>query len=307
MHEWGKLNRMGVARRWQVGRQPILILGHGRSGTSWVGQIISAARRVLYYFEPMHPRALGSRELSNWFRYARPEDRDEALERVFDPVFAGLPTPSKAWNRGGWHRWVPGYRIAVKDVASLMAAEWLYERYQPQMVLIVRHPCPVILSELKQGVSGKESLATLLDSSDLVSDHLRSYVSFLKQATGEIEQLGAVWAARHRVIANALEKNPQWRIVYYEALCADPERQFEELIRALGLRWSRTMAAYVEWHSSGDATGMYSTRRVSRRRIDSWMERMSTHDVERVRRIVSTLSIPFYQERTDWTLARFLQ
>lgn len=297
---------MDLLRRWQVGGRPIAILGHGRSGTSWVGKVVSAARRVLYYFEPLHPDQAGTEGLANWFRYAHPGNDDEALAKAFDPVFAGLPSPAKAWNRNDWHRWLPGYRVAVKEVAALMAAEWLAERYDPQMVFIVRHPCAVILSELRQGTPAERSLAALLAQEELVAAHLRPYVKRLREASGDIEQLAAVWAARHRVVADGLAKHPTWHVVYYEALCADPVGEFKQLFASLGLRWSRAMEAYVAGHSFGHDDGMYATRKISRYQIDKWQGQMRAQDEDRVREMTQSLRIPFYKEQEAWTLSSFL-
>lgn len=271
-----------------------------------MGRIISAARRVLYYFEPLHPSRTGDDRLAGWFRYARPGDEDEAMARAFDPVFAGQESPARAWNRSAWHRWLPGYRVAVKDVAALMAAEWLAERYDPQVVFVVRHPCAVILSELQQGTPAEQSLATVLAQEKLVADHLAAYASSLERAGSEIEKLAAVWAARHRVVANGLQRHPEWQVVYYEDLCADPLVQFRRLFADLDLRWSNALAAYVTGHSETDEVGMYATRKVSRRQIDKWKALMSTKDIERVRHITRALGIPFYQDQDAWTLTRFL-
>lgn len=261
---------------------------------------------MLYYFEPMHPNNHGEENLRNWFRYARPEDTNSMLARGFDPVFSGLRSPSKAWNRAGWHRWIPGYRVVVKDVAALMAAEWLYERYKPQMLFIVRHPCAVILSEMRQGTPPQESLKALLSNSELVEDSTRNHLATLKQAKGAIEMLAAVWAVRHRVIAHGLKAHPEWRIVYYEALCADPVGQYKQLFGSLDLRWSQAMATYVEAHSAADDGSMYSAKKVSRQQIDRWKGHMAKADVERVRALTMALEVPFYQAPEAWTLEKFL-
>ena len=292
--------------RWQVGRRPILILGHGRSGTSWIGNIIAAARRVLYYFEPLHPSNLGGRDLSNWFRYARPGDTDAALASAYDPIFAGLNSPAKAWNRHSWHRWLPGYRVVVKDVAVLMAAEWLYDRYRPLMLFVVRHPCAVVLSELDQGTPPERSLEAIVRQADLVNDHLSGYVPDLAEVDGAVGSLAAVWAARHRVVANGLVRYPEWKVICYEALCADPRGQFKQLFEALGLRWSKAMSEYVERRSSVDLPGKYSGRRVSRQQIDKWKGQMDLADVQRIRQITTALNVPFYASDEAWTLAKYL-
>jgi hypothetical protein len=262
---------------------------------------------VLYYFEPMHPVNDGDADLTNWFQYARPGQENSVLAKAFDPLFAGLPSPARAWNRAGWHRWVPGYRVVVKDVAAFMAAEWLYERYRPHMLFVVRHPCAVILSEARQGTPAQESLRTILSDEALVEDHLKDYIADLTEAQGQLETLAAVWAARHRVLANGLKKHPEWQVIHYEALCANPGLHFRRVFESVGLRWSSAMADFVDDHSRLEIAGRYSGRRVSARQIDRWKAELDVAEEERVRQICQALEIPFYAAEEEWSLKPFLE
>jgi hypothetical protein len=150
---------------WQVGARPGLIVGHGRSGTTWVGNVAAKARRVLYYFEPAAPNISGTGGLETWFRYISPGDPDPEFEAIFDPVFRGLPPTGRRWRRAPFHRLIPGYRLVVKEVAALLSTAWLTERYRPNVTVLLRHPCPTILSELRRDVPAEASRSAPASSS----------------------------------------------------------------------------------------------------------------------------------------------
>ena len=288
--------------KWQVGRRPILILGHGRSGTSWVGNIFSAARRVLYYFEPCNPAFTGKGDFDVWFRYLRPGAQDRLFEEAFDAVFHGLPFPGQQWNRAQWHRLLPGYRIVVKEVAAFMAVEWVHDRYKPEVLMIIRHPCAVILSELGQGTPPERSMMELLGQSELFEDHLDPYRLTMEKASSPFETLGAIWGARHRVLANNLSRYPGWQIALYEDLCADPVGGFQQLLRHFGFPWTEAMERYVVQRSTGHVPGLYSVRRNSAQQINRWKHEMTLAEVNAVRRYVEPFDLPFYLSDADWTL-----
>jgi len=288
--------------RWQVGRRPILILGHGRSGTSWVGDIFAAARRALYYFEPCSPDISGKGDFDMWFRYLRCGARDELFEQALDAAFRGLPFPGQRWNRARWHRLLPGYRIVVKEVAAFMAAEWLHARYKPEMLIIIRHPCAVVLSELGQGTPPEDSMREMLGQPELFEDHLNPYRSMMEKASTPFEILGAMWGARHRVLANNLSRHAEWQVVFYKDLCANPVAEFQRLFRHFGLLWTKAMEQYVIERSTGHTSGLYSVRRNSVQQIDKWKQSMTSADVNAVRHYVEPFDLPFYRSDADWAL-----
>lgn len=276
---------------WQVGRRPILILGHGRSGTTWVGNVFATGRRVLYYFEPGSPTA--DQPFDQWFAYARPGQPAPTLAQIFDPVFQGLPG-RRNWRRSLLHRLLPGYQLVVKEVAGLMAAEWLAERYRPATLLVIRHPCPTILSELEQGTDPARSKATLLAQKQLFEDHLEPYRPVIEAATSPHQILAAIWAARYRVIADALPRHPDWKIVQYETLCEEPVATFHQLFSHVGLPWSDRNVNFI-WHSSTTASpGLYSGKRVSRHQLDKWNGQLTPAETAAIYRTIEPFNLPFY-------------
>ncbi|NEO11841.1 MULTISPECIES: sulfotransferase [Moorena] len=286
---------------WQVGKRPILILGHGRSGTSWVGKTLSTANRAIYYYEPCNLDITGKGNMDTWFRYTRPGERDDLLENAFDNVFKDLPFGG-GWYRGFWARALPNYQIIVKDVASLMSIEWVFKRYNPKLLVIVRHPCPTVLSEINKETPAELSRDTLLHQSSLFQDHLEPYRSVIEAAKTPIEIFSAIWAARHRVVADALSRNPEWLLIFYEELCLDPIGKFKELFEQFELPWNRRVENHVLQSSTNNIPGRYSKVRISNQQINKWKQTMNQSEVEVVRNYVKLSDLPFYQSDQFWSL-----
>ncbi|MCI0394404.1 MAG: sulfotransferase [Chloroflexi bacterium] len=290
---------LGLLNKWQVGRRPLLIAGHGRSGTTWVGNVFATARRALYCFEPGSPVIMGHGGAETWFRYLQPGDHDRLFEQAFDAAFRGLPY-GRRWRRAAWHRLLPGYRIVVKEVAAFMCLEWLAGRYDPAVLVVIRHPCPTILSELKQGTDAERSRQAILHQSRLWAGPLEPYRAVLESAQTPLEILAAIWASRHRVLADALACHPEWQVVFYEALCAGPVAQFRHLFQAFGLAWTRQVEQYVIHSSTNHALGLYSGKRLSAGQADKWQREMTPTEIESIRCTVDAFALPFYRTTADW-------
>jgi hypothetical protein len=278
-----------------------LIAGHGRSGTTWVGNIIANARRVLYCFEPGSPVVTGEGDSNIWFRYLQPGDPDKLFQQLFDTAFEGLPY-GRRWRRAAWHRLLPGYRIVVKEVAAFMCLEWLAERYDPAVLVVIRHPCPTILSELSQGTDSEQSRLSLLRQSRLWDSDLEPYRGVLEAAHSPLEILAAIWSVRHRVLANAQARHPEWRLVFYEDLCTEPVLQFSNLFRELGLPWTQDVEKYVIHSSTTQSPGQYSGRRLSTHQLHKWQQEMTIGEIESVRLTVEQFDLPFYRAEADWVI-----
>ncbi len=288
-------------KHWQVGKRPIFIVGHGRSGTSWIGRTLSVAARVIYYYEPCSPVITGHGDLATWFRYLRIGERDTLFEHAFDSAFGGLPF-GYGWHWGFYNRPWPNYQIIVKDVASLMSIEWVADRYDPEMMIIVRHPCATILSEIDKETPIQHSLEVLLNQQNLFEDHLEPYRTHIENARTPLEILATIWATRYRVVVNALAKHPDWPILYYEDLCHDPLSEFRKLYDHFDLPWTDRVAKYVQKTSTTEVPGRYSGVRVSAKQLDKWKAKMTQEQVDTVRRCIEVFELPFYQGNNNWEI-----
>lgn len=276
--------------------KPLLIIGHGRSGTSWVGAIISSSKLVQYYYEPCNPELQGIRDFDLWFRYLRPGEEDDVFTPALDAAFGGLSSPGS--HRNGPQR--SRCRIVVKEVAPVMSLSWLIDRYDPDVLVIVRHPGAVILSELNKGTPVRKSKKALLHQDTLFADHLNPYRQQIERAQSPHEILGVVWGARHRVILNALAYRERWKIVYYEDLCFYPLREYRKIFTDFRLNWDDRVARGVAEHSSTHEPGIYSVKRVSAQQVNQWRQKIAPPELVRIKEIIDPFDLPFYRDPRDW-------
>ena len=133
-----------LAGKHNVEGRPIFVTGNGRSGTTWLGETLARAPRILYYREPCHPTRNRVPEAAVdpiWSRYLKPGESDPYFEEKLGASFRG-----HIWRGSGLsastflRRLTVRPRILIKEVASFASLRWVVERWDPEVLIILRHP-----------------------------------------------------------------------------------------------------------------------------------------------------------------------
>lgn len=131
-------------------RQTVLVAGSGRSGTTWVQEIINHRGSYRVVFEPFHPKKIGA--LSQWKerQYLRPENDSARFLGPAGDILSGRIR--NEWVDQHNRRLIAGKRI-VKDIRTNLSLRWIKEHFpEVPIVLVLRHPCAVASSQLKGGM-----------------------------------------------------------------------------------------------------------------------------------------------------------
>jgi hypothetical protein len=282
---WTKLGpvSMLLARMLKPQAPSLLILSAPRSGSSWVGETLGRAQNALYLREPITQSCLAYFRQSGHEQKVMYEPTSSPASKVFAQTarkaFSGLP-PFQPWVVRFPDQWDLSLRqvrrLVIKEV-NPMACKWLVERYQPRVILLVRHPAAVSLSYVKMG--------------------------WLSRPVGR--QLGENLGAVLRAALDGLMDHKDYRVVTYEELCADAIGVFRSLYEFAELEWDSTTESYIQRRSSGkDPPGRdhrYGTSRDSRSMIRAWEGQLSQEELENLRAGYSSFDLPWYRASEDWS------
>jgi hypothetical protein len=271
-----------------------VLIGHGRSGTSWIASTLAKSPELIYYNEPCNPDRWPDAEFDAWFFHAEPGTECPYLERAYTGAVRGLLVPGRAWQRPDLARRILGSpRVLVKGVASVMAAGWLQQRYDAKMVSVYRHPCAVALSEHERDVDPSGSRAALLDSPTMWTGRYSSFRGRLEEATEPFEIYGAVWGLRNRVLLDAQEASEDWVTLHYEELARHPLSGFETLFAQLDVTWTEGIRRFVSETTSTHRDGDYATSRVSASRIGRWKSELTPAQIDQTLTAAAPFGVPF--------------
>ena len=301
--------------------RPILVTGANRSGTTWVGEALGQSDEVEYLHEPFNsslwPRLLAVQPPGHFFYVCEENEGPwvtpvERLLRHRFPLWAQVGearTPRDAAKLGrGWarslHRRVRHRRPLLKDPIALFASEWLAQRFDLEVIVLVRHPA-AFASSIKR-LGWRFDFTTWLEQPLLLRDHLGPMKADLERmaAGGHdlVEEAIVLWNALYGVVATLEDRHPDWHVLRYEDLASAPVEGFARLCPAVGLRWddevARRVAAFSDEHNVKEvpAREKGTVRRDSRAAMWTWTHRLTGAEVERVRVGTAAVAARYYDE-----------
>lgn len=288
-------------------RRSVLVTGSNRSGTTWVGRMLCLSRELAYVHEPFNPgiwprwmpERLPFRNL-----YICSENEGSFLGPVRDVIERRFPWRQQIGDirsMGGAARLLrDGLRhrvdrfgaraTLVKDPIAVFSAEWLADRFDLDVVVMVRGP--VAFASSVKRLAWAFDFGQWARQERLMADHLGEFGDAIERAAEEppdlLDQAILSWNATYAYVERMRRAHSDWHVVDYEDLAASPSSGFRGLYAGLGLRFDDRAAAGVARHSdegnvkevpAGDKGGI---RRDSRAALDTWRGRLTPDEVARV-------------------------
>jgi len=264
----------------------VLIVGWGRSGTTWLGRILDSAPTTLYLHEPdlvLYDAAFPV--------VPRPEEMaalTPAAARLLDRWVAGRPLRAvasrplfrKPCRSPSAHLLRAGTILLLRGVESLLGRELSAvrvpdlidrPRHRPQTVVIksvtalarlpallaarpempvvhlLRHPAAVAASHLRGATLGRMPRPRLYERQLSLPAARRHRLEPRQVARmSDLEQAVWAWVIMHE---EAMAQRPAGARVLdlrYEDLCRDPKGTAQRLFSWCGIPWTAQTAAFIE-------------------------------------------------------------
>jgi hypothetical protein len=144
--------------------KPIVITGIHRSGTTWVGRIISNENKSVHYvYEPMHshsPPGIPKPKFPHILYGDGGEypDHEKAVSDILKgefPVIGGSPIGVKRrlslFKKSLGIRWayLNKKRMVLKAPEALFFSDYFVNSHQAHVIILTRHPCAFVTSCLR--------------------------------------------------------------------------------------------------------------------------------------------------------------
>jgi Sulfotransferase domain len=260
----------------------IFLAGSARAGTTWISDIINHRNEYRYIFEPFHPKRLPATQHFRPRQYLRPSDRDPAFLRPMEAILSGRVR--SVWT-DKYNRKRLGSRRLVKEVRGNLLLGWLHANFaEVPIVLVMRHPCAVVQSQLDLPWNWHLDLADFLAQSTLMEDHLEPFRSLLSEPLSRFEQHVALWCVENYVPLRQFREG-DLHLAFYEDLVTRPEAEIRRLFKYLGKPFDPSALAKLSRPSA--VTRRNSAVRTGGDPVESWTGSL---DPGQVRRAVQLLS-----------------
>jgi hypothetical protein len=283
-------------------RKSMIIAGAGRSGTTWLANIVASQLPCRIMWEPFNPHAIEAFSQFSDFLYKRAADPDPALYAYASDVLKG--TIDHKWIDREISRVCVEYRI-VKEIRANLFLNWLHKSFPDvPLLVIVRHPCAVVLSRMEANWGASADLGAMLSQPELVADLLNEKMDIIKHARSKEAKHAVLWSIQHLVPIKQFHAE-QLGVVFYENLCLQPEVEIPRIFRILGHEYRDSVFNQVEKPSR--TTLRSSAFRSGEDRVMRWRNRLSQTQTQDILSVVRDFDLDYIYGDSATPLAQAFQ
>lgn len=303
--------------------KPILVTGAPRSGTTWVGRMIATSPAVELIYEPFsinHDMRICQACFENWFTYVGEHNEHEYHEHLKRTIEFQYKVSDLEWKispgyyaeylkRYVRHLWQRGHiRPLLKDPIAVFSAEWLALKFDMDTVVMIRHPAAFVASY--KALNWTHDFSHFLNQPLLMNGPLQLFQQeideFANNEKDIIDQAALLWNLIYYMVLQYKARHPDWLFVRHEDISRNPLLGFRALFAHLNLDFSANTEEAIKKHSFPDMvpdaeaeTGFHRLRRDSLANIDTWKQRLTHSEIERIKFAVREISPAFYAE-DEW-------
>jgi hypothetical protein len=307
-------------------RQPILITGMHRSGTSWVGGMICASGDFIHVPEPLsvlNRQTILPSRVERWYTYICQQNEDLYLPHYKDALAfrlhpfqdvrkARLGSPRdpvripKRWASFLLGR-IQGRALLIRDPFAVFSMNWFARRLGLRAVVVVRHPLAVIGS-LKR-LDFTFDFNNLLEQPLLMNErlsHFRREMEAAANVAGDVIDHGCLlWRIIYDGVATDQADDPSVCVVRHEDLSMSPMRQYARLYELLGLHFSKKARQMIDKHSrdrnpkEGSLRNPFKVSLDSRANLSNWRHRLDDREIDHILRNTRSVAERFYPNERE--------
>lgn len=313
---------------------PRLIAGSGRSGTTWILDVLAQTNAMRPIFEPLHPEVAA---VAGCFahRYIAPDDEAPGLREFLDGVFSGemrsawtdyrirpcllVPYLSMVLSPGKisglmtqWRNAAVRYvrfrkmlkysPVLVKIIRGNLMLGWLRRHYAARIVFVARHPGAVVESKMRIGGRGRpwdvEPILDLFRQEEIPGALGDRYRPLLAARLEPAEAQTLIWCIENQLpLKQAVVEG--YPVIFYENLLSDSERQWQRIVDALGMEHNPSGEEILAKPSQQSALIRLKKAGTEKQ---SWMDRLSPHHKKDIQRILDETGVTQYSMREPMPL-----
>lgn len=299
----------------------ILVTGTQRSGTTWVGRVLSSDGNIGYIHEPFNRINKKIHNSPIIYPYQYIDKRiDVESEHAYSKYLEYFIRQDISFYRnsilGLKHidsRFVNPMKHyfdnkksqklkIIKDPFALLSCEWLQLQQDFQIVIVIRHPAAFALSMKEKGwivtpstfKTQENDLAHFYNSDQSI---IQSYLDLDNKKKNYIDSAIYGWNLLYSAIIYYKQNYPDWIMVRHEDLSNSPINEFRKLFGQLSLDFDKVALKQIKDSSQG--SGVKGAYRDSKLNAQKWKQILSKEEILRIKSDTELYWKHFYSE-SDW-------
>ncbi|MGD8636707.1 MAG: sulfotransferase domain-containing protein [Gammaproteobacteria bacterium] len=258
----------------------VIVAGSGRSGTTWLSEIINFDNRYRLIFEPIRPEVVASLAHFQPKQYLRPDNNDEKYLKPIENILYGrIRNPFLDKHNMRFY----SRCSLIKMIRGHLMLRWLHTHFPMlPIIFLLRHPLAVAVSKQRIGWDTEE-LEGFLEQRELVDDHLGRFINLIQNVRTDLERHVLIWCIENYIALKQFRQNELF-ITFYENLCERPQEEVKRLLDFLG---EDSIEKVLQGIRKPSATAIGYRAPVMDRDIGAWRQQISTEQMNRCLEILA--------------------
>lgn len=309
----------------QRAKQPILVTGSNRSGSTWVGSMLGLSPALGYINEPLklkYRAGMCAFEFERWFTYISAENEAlylDAIRRMMAFRFnlrADIQQPQRPHSLaytfktfGLWQLYrLFGVQPLLKDPVAVFSAEWFEATFDTKVIVMIRHPAAFV-SSLKR-YNHTFPFAHFAEQPLLMDRFLSPFAAEIHaqahQPSDIIDQAILLWNCIYHTVIGYKQRHPDWFFLRHEDVSAEPLHYFQKLYQFCSVELTPTIESRIQQFSSPQnpteiplVKGHHHIHLDSKANIQNWKKRLTAEEIRRIYMGTQRVASVFYTD-DEW-------
>jgi len=287
---------------------------HPRGGSTWLAEILMNIQGSVLIDEPLwrgvqqnlwqKPDTLSGKvsrlaDLGFFYHQHIPEAKTwPEAEVILREILAGrIPSKSLYDEQKLSRLGNQGIYITKFCYANLLMP-WLLKQFDFNSILLTRHPCAVVSSQLKHPSwqHMKIDINTDMDFFPF-NDFYKSAISKIGHIESVEMYMAMIWVLGFRETAMHADNNQRWLTISYESLALNFKSEINRINHRFGFG---LIAEEIENDKPSKSTRIESGKKlISKDQLDSWKNELSKKQIDDIMKVLDIFEIDVYDFRSE--------
>ncbi len=262
----------------------IFLAGSGRSGTTWLANLLNHRQDFSYYFEPLNHHQVKGIDPFGWRQYLRPDGDYPEHRKVAENFLYG--TVENEWvNR--FNSAPHSNKRIVKEIRANMTLAWMRQQFPDvKLILTLRHPIAVTVSRME--MNWKRGVDLLLGQPELNEDYLEPILPLLEREEMHAYESGLLLWCVENFVALKQIRELDVHVLFYEHLALHPEAELRRLFTFLDQPFDEHILDGI--NNPSHTSGKVDPARTVEARLEKWRKKLPTDIVANSIRLLQLFS-----------------
>lgn len=299
-----------------------VILGLGRSGTTWVGKMLATSQSKLRYFEEPLYHIKPELCFTDTYDHTAIDYHSRSLEsdRLLW-AYQILTTPNSDWSSMGIQNSLkrddPEFDVClVKEVHALLATEQLITAFECPIILLIRNPLYIVDSiihaqSLHAVYLDEESRKIPLDLIFLTrffphdTENIKNAYQQINRTTPQRKKIILRKILTAAVITEYLKqisnKSKNVLLIQYEDICLNASDEYCRIANFLKIKWDNENEKKLNetMNKNSDPSDPYSISRVTKKQINKELKVLTDDERKSAEKILHKCNLHYVYNNKD--------